>query len=670
MKLNRAYSILNVKEIVQGEDFYVIKGIATTPSTDRYGDVVEPLGAKYADEIPLLWQHQNDKPVGLTKFGKPTKTGIPFEARLPVIKEAGALKDRIEEAIQSIRYKLVAAVSIGFRVLNNAIEFLENGGLRFLETEILELSLVTIPANADATITTIKSIDQELRAASGAKGNPDVKPDVKAPGDSGKSKPITLKKGTPMKLSEQIQALVNQRAEKAARMQTLMNESAEKGVTLDEAQAEEFATLELEVKTIDDQLSRFRTLEKIGAAEAKPVTEKAGASSTAASQTRAGNPTIVIKKDKDEDFKGQNFTRMVIARAIAEKAKDDLANTGRSAEPSSPAAVAEKRWGKTNPTLVELIKANEVAGGGAGSGEWGAELVSADNRYTGDFIEYLYSKTVFDKLPLRQVPANVSIKGQDGAATGYWIGESKAIKMSKPDFSTVSLTPLKVAALTTLSNELLRDSTPAAEQLVRDALVEASAQRIDNTFISTTAASSGVSPAGILNGVSAGSTAGNDVDGVLADISTLLNTFITAKNASGLYWVMNPALATALQLMRNEFGQKVFPDINMNGGTLEGMPVVTGDNINAAHFILLKPAEIWRIGDLGVTVSLSKDATIEQSSAPTGEGDTPTAASQALVNMFQNEMTAFKVVRPVNFQKRRSTAVAYISDAAYGQPAS
>ena len=46
------------------------------------------------------------------------------------------------------------------------------------------------------------------------------------------------------------------------------------------------------------------------------------------------------------------------------------------------------------------------------------------------------------------------------------------------DFSTVSLTPQKVAAIAVVSNELLRDSSPSAEMLVRDALAEASAQKV------------------------------------------------------------------------------------------------------------------------------------------------------------------------------------------------
>jgi HK97 family phage prohead protease len=165
--MNRAISRLDVRKIDETESHFVIKGIATTPSTDRYGDVIEPMGVKVANEIPLLWQHKHDKPVGLASFAKAGKDGIPFEASLPKVKEVGALRDRIEEAVQSIRYRLVAAVSIGFGVLNDAWEWMENGGIRYMETEVLELSLVTIPANADATIRYIRSLDQEIRAASG-----------------------------------------------------------------------------------------------------------------------------------------------------------------------------------------------------------------------------------------------------------------------------------------------------------------------------------------------------------------------------------------------------------------------------------------------------------------------------------------------------------------------
>jgi HK97 family phage prohead protease len=163
MKIERAYSLLEVKSI--SEDSRTISGMATTPETDRVGDIVDPMGAKFASEIPLLWQHQHDKPVGTAKFGKATKTGIPFTASLPFIAEAGPLKDLVDMAWQSVKAKLVRGVSIGFRALEYS--FMDDGGVRFVSTEIYELSLVTIPANAGATIQTIKAMDMHREATRG-----------------------------------------------------------------------------------------------------------------------------------------------------------------------------------------------------------------------------------------------------------------------------------------------------------------------------------------------------------------------------------------------------------------------------------------------------------------------------------------------------------------------
>lgn len=152
---HRAYSLLEIKAF--DEDHRIITGMATTPSPDRMGDIVEPLGAKFAPELPLLWQHRHDSPVGSVKFGNPTKSGIPFLASVASIDVAGPLKDLLDMAWQSVKAKLVRGVSIGFRALEYS--FMESGGVRFTETEIFELSLVTIPANAEATIQTIKAMD-------------------------------------------------------------------------------------------------------------------------------------------------------------------------------------------------------------------------------------------------------------------------------------------------------------------------------------------------------------------------------------------------------------------------------------------------------------------------------------------------------------------------------
>lgn len=161
--MDRAYSLLDIREF--DDATRVIEGIASTPSPDRYGDVVEPMGAQFALPMALLWQHNAEKPVGTVEFAKPTKTGIPFKARLAKVDEPGNLKDRVDEAWQSIKAGLVRAVSIGFRSLEHS--YMEGGGVHFQKWEWLELSLVTIPANSDAVITAVKSLDRQHIAAVG-----------------------------------------------------------------------------------------------------------------------------------------------------------------------------------------------------------------------------------------------------------------------------------------------------------------------------------------------------------------------------------------------------------------------------------------------------------------------------------------------------------------------
>ncbi|WP_043620469.1 phage major capsid protein [Ensifer sp. ZNC0028] len=646
--MNRMYSVLTVKAVE--EEQRIIRGVATTPNPDRVGDIVEPLGVQFKNPMPLLHQHDHDKPVGTVTFDKPTKNGVAFEAKLPKIEEPGPLRDRIETAWGEVKAGLVRAVSIGFRSLEHS--WMDDGGIRFISTEVLELSLVSVPANADAVISTIKSIDAPLLAASGKEPRATDRP--ARPGATGKTtKPVSLKpqKGTAMKtIAEQIAALEASRLAKAARMAEVMQKSIDEGRSTDQAEQEEFDTLESEIGALDGDLKRLRSLEKAQALTAKPVIASQIKSSDAGTTSRLGAP-VVIKADKDEAFEGQNYTRMVIAKTLARI--DDLSAVG----------VAHKRWGRSNPQLVESIKA-AVAGGGTDSGEWGAELVHID-RYTGDFIEYLYSRTVFDRLPLREVPANINIAGQDGAATGYWVGQSKSIPVSKADFMDVNLTPLKVAALAVVSKELLRDSSPSAEKLVRDSLVNASAQRVDQTFLGTAAASAGVSPAGILNGLTAGTSAGPDVEGVIADVKALYAGFIAANNADDLQFVSTQSLSKALGLMQNVMGNFAFPGLSANGGALLGDPLVAGGNVGVGDFILLKPSDIYKIGDRGVEVSLSSEAAIQMDDAPNGASDTPTAHT-GVVSMFQTESVAIKVVRPLNFAKRRASAVAYIGNADYG----
>lgn len=179
--LNRAYSFIEVKSVDDAKR--ILEGTATTPAPDRMQDRVNPKGANYSLPIPFLWQHKHDKPVGHVVDVDIKASGIKFKAEIAKTDEPGTLKDRLDEAWQSLKMKLVRATSIGFNPIKWS--FIENGGIDFEEWDWLELSAVTIPANPDAVISAVKHFDRIYREAEGV---PEYKiPQAPAPAAFGKS---------------------------------------------------------------------------------------------------------------------------------------------------------------------------------------------------------------------------------------------------------------------------------------------------------------------------------------------------------------------------------------------------------------------------------------------------------------------------------------------------
>lgn len=173
-KMQRAYSVIEIKAI--NDDERVIEGIATTPTPDRYDDIVEPEGAKFKLPVPLLWQHNSREPVGHVFEAKVTSAGIAIKARFVKVTEPASLKDDLDRYWSMVKNKLVRGLSIGFAPLEWA-DIKNTWGVRYLAWEWLELSCVTIAANADASITAIKSADQAARrAAHGARSARPARP--------------------------------------------------------------------------------------------------------------------------------------------------------------------------------------------------------------------------------------------------------------------------------------------------------------------------------------------------------------------------------------------------------------------------------------------------------------------------------------------------------------
>lgn len=191
--MRRAYSLLTLKEF--DDEKRTFSGIATTTSVDRMGDVVESKGAEFQLPIPLLSQHMPDKPVGLVTSAKVLKDEIQIEGHVMRLDDAPpSLKERLDVAWAEVKAGLVRGLSIGFQPLE-AARIEGTYGYRYLKWLWLELSLVTIPANGDAMVTSIKSVQERYAATYGQRRSGPIRL-ISFPGDSG-TKPAA-KSGIPL----------------------------------------------------------------------------------------------------------------------------------------------------------------------------------------------------------------------------------------------------------------------------------------------------------------------------------------------------------------------------------------------------------------------------------------------------------------------------------------
>jgi HK97 family phage major capsid protein/HK97 family phage prohead protease len=629
------------------------------------GDIVEPLGIQFKNPLPLLWQHKSDSPVGTVKLQKPTADGVPFEARLPNVTEPGRLKDRVDEAWQSIKLGLVRAVSIGFRSLE--MSFMDDGGIRFLQSEVLELSLVTIPANQSATIDEIKSIDHELmrRAAPGPQA-------AQPPGATGRVRTIIKPKEAVLKtLAEQIAAFENTRAAKVARMTEIMTKAAEAGETLDQELSDEYDTLEAEVQAVDDHLKRLRTLEVTNRAAAVTVdgtgTEVAATSRSTALMARSGVTQGVRSVSVRANVpKGTTFTRYAMCIAAAK---------GNRWE-AHQMAKANANWHDQTPEvemmlehdIPAMMKAAVPALDSLGAASPLAPYTIAAN----EFIELLRPATIIGRIPgLRRVPFNIQMPRTTTGSSVGWVGESAPKPVSGMAFDTVQLRWAKAAGIVVLTEELVRVANPAAEGVVRQDMIEAMAQFLDRQFLDpTVAAVPNVSPASVTNGVTPITATGTTAAAFFADVRALFAGYYAANmTTAGGLWLMTQTQALALSLIQNTLGQQVFPLITADGGTLLGYPVVTSENIPAygsspvqgTPIVFLVPREIMLADDGQVVIDASNQASVQMDTAP----DSPPSGTTSLVSLWQMNMVGLRAERWINWQKRRPAAVQYIQNALY-----
>jgi HK97 family phage major capsid protein/HK97 family phage prohead protease len=629
----RAYSLLEIKSI--DAERRIISGMATTPELDRQGDSVDPAGVRFKNPLPLLLHHDPKQPVGKVTFQPATTAGIAFTAELPIVETPGIVKDRVDEAWDSIKAGLITGVSIGYLLLDNAVEHLKNGTRRLLKIEVGELSLVTIPANRSATIRTVKELDL---AASG----------LPLPGVTGLPVVTAVKAAKPMTIPEQITQFENTRAAKAARMTELMTKAAETGSTLDDAQTQEYDGLALELKSVDAHLVRLHDQEKLNLVKATTITSTT--SPTLSSEIRGGVPVIQVKANVP---KGTAFARMCMAMAAG---RGDSYQTLQYA----------KQWKDSTPEVEQMVEhmwhtKAAVAVGTTTDTTWAGPLVVTQP--LNEFLEMLRPKTLLGRIPgFRYVPFNVSIPTQTTGGTYGWVGQNKPKPVTKADYATVTVPFAKAAGIIVISEELARLSSPSAEALVRDEMMNGMARFLDLQLTDpAVAVSANVSPASITNGAATVASGGVTAAFAKADIVGRIAVMTAAGYPlDECVWLMSDSNAFGLSVSLNGLGNPLFPGVTAQGGTLYGMPVVVSNTMSTRVALVHAPS-IFVADEGGVRIDVSREASVQMDSAPTDTVD----ATTVYVSLWQRNLIGLKAERLITWIKARSTAVTYLTAVAW-----
>lgn len=321
-----------------------------------------------------------------------------------------------------------------------------------------------------------------------------------------------------------------------------------------------------------------------------------------------------------------------------------------------------------NPRLEALVKAG-VGAAGTQSGTWGAELFTFD-QLAAEWVTLLSQRTVRGRL--QTVPVNFRTRTVVDSSTGTasFVGNGAAIPVQAFDLgATAVVEPLRLATIAVFTDESLKVWSPATMGNVERRLTLAVARGEDAAFLDPdSAASAGVRPPSVLNGIAPLGSISNSAASALAGVELILAGLVNSgSDLTQAAIAMHPRSALALSLMQVSNGNAAFPQLTATGGSICGVPVLTSvactrsGSPNERFIAALDGARIVTADEGRVGIDASRIASLQMDSAPTGSSTTPTATDQ--VSLFQTGATAVKVVRVCNWMRADDSAVAWVTSA-------
>jgi HK97 family phage major capsid protein len=310
--------------------------------------------------------------------------------------------------------------------------------------------------------------------------------------------------------------LLEQRAAIVAKMRALTAAPAGQNGDLSEAQAREFDAHKTELDGIEARIERQRVMDE-------------------AERRMEGKPL----NTSGDDHLDAELRKFSLVRAIASQVPDlaGRVDFGREIELSRELA---KRSGMQYQGIaipMQVFEKRVTTTVDAG------DLI-ATNLLSGQFIDTLRNALVIKRLGARVLSGlvgNVDIPKRTGSATAGWFAENAAITPSDHTFDKLSMTPKHVGAITEFSRNMLLQSSPDIEALVRDDFAQILAEAVDLAAIQGGGTNE---PSGLLDQDDLDTSVSNAT--TWAKVLELIET-VSLANSEGSAFLTDPSVVRKLR---------------------------------------------------------------------------------------------------------------------------
>jgi len=629
-----------VRKTAAGKVSGSLSYVLSDATVDRYGDVIEPSGwmlDNFRRHPVALFNHNPSQVVGNWR-----NVRVEGERLLGDFEPAPAGTTQIADDVRRlIEADLLAATSVGFLGIES--EPIDpqrpGGGTRYTRQELLETSIVSVPANP-AALQLARSLGISADTITLAFGTPAATGPglVTKTGTPAAMKPAL--RGTPMTDQPTISQQIEDR-------QNRLNAARDKlfEVTRDPDHDIETANgLNAEIAEQEQRLSSLRSTERSLALRAQQQPASAALTAPAINRRPLGLP---VKERTPGDLYANHCVarfisvanRMPIEQVLAERYPDD--------------------------EQTALVTRAAIAGATTTTAGWALELVQVGQ---GEFVNSLMPTQVFPQLSAMGVALNFgpnagAIKIPSRANTpsigGSFVAEAAPIPVRRLGTTSITLYPHKVGGISVMSREIAAYSNPDIEALIRSSIIDDTAINIDALLLDNVAVST-TRPAGLTNGVSTlTATAGGGYAAFLGDLQKLTAPFYAANAGRNLALLMNPAQRNQLTFAPGPSGvpfgwSEQFTNMFR---VITSTSVAAGAvyMIDAADFVSVSGAPEFDVSEMA-TVHMEDTTPLQIASGAQGSGvlATPTQS------MFQTAQIAIRMLANVNWAMRRSGMVQFI----------